>query len=86
MYPWCMEYIAEKDLWCVETKLPMTIHGFVCRKSGVLYMFINSELSPEAKEEAIEHELDHIEHGDLFSEENAFDIENSKLQASKICK
>lgn len=70
-----MEYLAEKDVWCVKTPMPMTVHGFCCRKAGVIYMFINSQLSPKAEEEAIEHEFEHIDNGDLYSEEEAAEIE-----------
>ena len=73
-----MEYIAEKDVWCEEAKLPMAVHSFVCRKNGQIFMIVNSELSDEAKKEAIEHELDHIEENDLSSEEPAVEIERRR--------
>lgn len=67
--------MAKKDIWCAETPLPMTIHGFVCRRFGIIYMFINSLLSPAAKKEAIEHEFEHIDNNDLYSDEYAIVIE-----------
>ena len=74
-----MEYLIREDVWCVETPMPLTVHGFVCRKSGQIYMIINSDLSDEAKKEAIRHELDHIDGGDLYSEEDAVVIEREKI-------
>lgn len=73
-----MEYIAAKDVWCDEAKLPMAVHAFVCRKNGQIFMIVNSALSDEAKKEAIEHELDHIEENDLYSEEDATLIEEKR--------
>ena len=78
-----MEYLAKKDVWCIEIHLPMAIHGFVCWKQETNYMFINANLSPEAKEEAIEHEFDHIDSGDLFSDEDASVIEERKQVTGK---
>ena len=73
-----VEYYAEKDIWIEEKRLPMSVHGFVCRKNGQTFMVINSDLSDEAKQEAFNHELDHIEHDDLYSEEDAVSIESRR--------
>lgn len=70
-----MEYIADKDIWYAEEKMPLSVHGFVCRKCGQVFMVINADLSEEAKRDAIRHELDHIDNGDLFKEEDATEIE-----------
>lgn len=70
-----MEYIADKDIWCEERKMPLSVHGFVCRKNGHVFMIINADLSEEAKREAIKHEFEHLRKDDLFSEENATEIE-----------
>ena len=70
-----MEYIADKDIWYAEEKMPLSVHGFVCRKGGQVFMVINADLSEEAKRDAIRHELDHIDNGDLFKEEDATRIE-----------
>ena len=81
-----MEYIASKDVWCEEVKLPMAVHAFVCRKNGQLFMIVNSDLSDEAKKEAIEHELDHIDQNDLYSEEDAALIEGKRNVYKKASK
>lgn len=70
-----MEYLPEKDVWIKETKMPLSVHGFVCRKCGQIYLFVNADLSDEAKRETLDHEFEHIDNDDLFSEEEAVTIE-----------
>lgn len=64
----------------------MAVHAFVCRKNGQLFMIVNSDLSDEAKKEAIEHELDHIDQNDLYSEEDAALIEGKRNVYKKASK
>lgn len=78
-----MEYIAEKDIWCEEKRMPMSVHGFVCRKFGERFMVINADLSDEAKAEAIRHEFDHIDNDDLYSDETAIEIE-SRMEGNYV--
>lgn len=55
--------------------LPTTIAGF-CRKMSDGYcVVINARLSSEAQRRAYLHEVDHIERGDLESDEDADSIE-----------
>lgn len=70
-----MEYNPKYDFWLIETRLPLSVHGFVCRKNGQTYMFINADLSEETKRETVRHEMDHIENGDLYRDEPATEIE-----------
>ena len=56
----------------------MSVHGFVCRKNGLTFMIINSDLSDEAKREAFDHEIDHIDNDDLYSDEDAVYIESRR--------
>lgn len=46
--------------------LPMKQHGIVAMDAnGDYIVVINAKLSPEKQQEALEHELSHINHGDL---------------------
>ena len=73
-----MEYLTREDVWCAEVPMPMSVHSFVCRKGGLIFLIVNADLSDEAKEEAIRHEFDHLEHEDLYSEEDAAVIERER--------
>lgn len=47
-------------------ELPMKQHGIVAMDAnGDYIVVINAKLSPEKQQEALEHELSHIQHGDL---------------------
>ena len=63
-----MEYLIRQDVWCAEVQMPMSVHSFVCRKNGLIFLIVNANLSDEAKKKAIDHEMDHIDQGDLYSE------------------
>jgi hypothetical protein len=54
----------------------MDIKGFAVLKDSVITIVINDNLSPEARMEAYEHEIYHIEHDDFYSDRNVDDIEN----------
>ena len=70
-----MEYNPKYDFWLIETRLPLSVHGFVCRKNDQTYMVINADLSEETKLETVQHEIDHLKRGDLYREEPATEIE-----------
>ena len=55
--------------------MPMAVHSFVCRKDGITFLFVNADLSEEAKRKAVEHEFEHIDRGDLYSDEDAVEME-----------
>lgn len=78
-----MEYNPKYDFWLIETRLPLSVHGFVCRKNGQTYMVINADLSEETKRETVQHEIDHIENGDLYCDEPATEIEEELCTRSK---
>lgn len=73
-----MEYLAREDVWYAELPMPMSVHSFVCRKGGLIFLIVNSNLSDDAKRDALEHEFDHIDSGDLFSDEDAAEIERKR--------
>lgn len=57
--------------------MPLTIRGFtVPDENGDYNIYINSDLSDEAKAETLKHEKLHIENNDFESDELARDIEN----------
>ena len=53
-----------------EIELPMKIRGYTSPDEDDNYnIYINKDLSDDAKQKALEHELSHIEKGHLFCEE-----------------
>ncbi len=59
-----------------EMKMPLTIRAFtVPDENGDYNIYINSDLSDEAKAEALEHEKKHIENDDFTSDDLARKIE-----------
>jgi len=60
-----------------SVRMPCSVRAFVIEDSdGDYNVYVNSNLSPEAQERAIQHELKHISNGDTHSEWNAQHIEN----------
>ncbi len=61
-----------------EMKMPLTIRAFtVPDENGDYNIYINSDLSDEAKAEALEHEKKHIENDDFTSGDLARKIEKN---------
>lgn len=59
-----------------ETKMPLAIRAFtVPDANGDYNIYINSDLSDEAKATALKHEKKHIENNDFSSDELAREIE-----------
>lgn len=57
--------------------LPYHVHGFTMpNDDGTYSVYINSLLSPRAQRAALEHELRHIQNGDLYSAESVATIES----------
>ena len=64
------------SIYIREMKMPLTIRAFtVPDENGDFNIYINSDLSDEAKEEALKHEKLHIENNDFASDELARKIE-----------
>lgn len=64
-----------ENIRTVSQDLPTTIDGFTVASNDDWYtIFINDKLSPEQKQKAYEHELEHILCGD-FSKETVSNIE-----------
>lgn len=72
-----MEYDAKNDCWVTVTPvLPGAIKGATGEEAdGTNIVLINACLSDEAKEEAYQHETEHIRNGDIHSERKAHEIE-----------
>lgn len=59
-------------------KLPPTIHGAVRIDSeGFPSIYINADLSPQAKKAAFLHELHHIENDDFYNNKSIQDVEGA---------
>lgn len=63
-----------------EMKMPLTIRAFtVPDANGDYNIYINNDLSEEAKEKSLNHEKMHIENNDFSSSELARAIEQSSI-------
>lgn len=51
----------------------------VSHPDGIPNIYINSNVCPKRKKEALKHELEHLMKGDLFSEESAECIESRMI-------
>ena len=59
-------------------KLPATVHGAVrVDKDGFASIYINQDLSPEAKKAAFRHEIRHIQHDDFYNDRTIEEVEES---------
>ena len=64
------------DINTILYPLPMQVKGFAVLKDSVITIVINENLSPEARLEAYQHEIYHIEHDDFYSDKDINEIEN----------
>jgi hypothetical protein len=63
-----------------EMKMPLTIRAFtVPDANGDYNIYINNDLSEEAKEKSLNHEKKHIENNDFSSSDLARVIEQSSI-------
>jgi hypothetical protein len=63
-----------------EMKMPLTIRAFtVPDANGDYNIYINNDLSEEAKEKSLKHEKMHIENNDFSSSDLARVIEQSSI-------
>lgn len=72
-----VEYLAKWDaMLCLAENLPLSVRAFVVRTADCSYcIVINAALSESAKRRAVQHELRHIERGDLFSDSPVSELE-----------
>jgi hypothetical protein len=64
-----------------EMKMPLTIRAFtVPDANGDYNIYINNDLSEEAKEKSLKHEKKHIENNDFSSSDLARVIENKSTE------
>ncbi|MBE6747898.1 MAG: hypothetical protein E7557_01555 [Ruminococcaceae bacterium] len=62
-----------------EMKMPLTIRAFtVPDANGDYNIYINNDLSEEAKQKSLNHEKEHIENNDFLSSELARVIEMTR--------
>lgn len=62
-----------------EMKMPLTIRAFtVPDENGDYNIYINNDLSEEAKQKSLNHEKNHIENNDFLSSELARAIESNR--------
>ena len=51
------------------------VDGAIVSHPDIANIYINEKISPERQREALQHELEHLENDDLYSEESAEVIE-----------
>lgn len=75
-----MSPVPERDYIVREIELPFEVKGIVTpNPDGTFSIYINSKLSPDQKEKALEHEVKHIENDDFYNDESIEEIERNNL-------
>ena len=69
------EYLPREDCRVTVCKLPPHVKGLCTVKGADELIFINEDLSEEAKLAAFTHELRHLRRGDLYSDKPLEEIE-----------
>lgn len=68
------------DLRIVRVKMPIRVHGYAvksCQPDGDFYTaIINEDLSEEATQRAVLHEIQHVKEDDFTSEYSVSEIES----------
>lgn len=74
-------YVGERDnnIFVYEERMPYTVRAVVVPGKNGYTVYVNDHLSEDAKVKAIQHELEHIQRGDLHSEKLATDIEKDLM-------
>ena len=67
-----------EDCRVVLLDLPTTISGFVREVDGYKTVVLNSRMDYASQRDTYRHELEHIEHGDLYSMDPADQIEGAR--------
>lgn len=63
------DYLCKYDCWLAVCPLPDHIDGLIKDKNGQIIILINENLSEEKREEALQHELQHLKRGDLYADQ-----------------
>lgn len=66
------------DYHVILKDMPTTIPGFVRACGGHYTIVINARMSYARQRKTFRHEVEHIEHGDLFSQDPADQIEGAR--------
>ena len=57
-------------------KLPGTVHGAIrIDNDGFASIYINEQLSPQAKRAAFLHELRHLRNDDMYNDKSIYEVE-----------
>ncbi len=58
-------------------KLPATVRGAVrIDNDGFASIYINEQLSPQAKKAAFLHEIRHLQNDDMYNDKSIYEVEN----------
>lgn len=70
------QYLPREDCRVAVCKLPPHVKGLCTVKDTDELIFINEDLSDEAKARALQHELRHLRRGDLHRDATIEEIED----------
>lgn len=57
-------------------KLPATVHGAIrIDNEGFASIYINEQLSPQAKKAAFLHEIRHLQNDDMYNDKSIYEVE-----------
>lgn len=68
--------MTEDEFRVYLVPLPATVHGAVrVDKDGFPSIYINQDLSPQAKKDAFRHEMRHIQRDDFYNNKSIEEVE-----------
>ena len=62
------EYLEKEDIYLITELLPTGTEGFCKEVDSYRFAFVDINLGDEKKREAAEHEIRHLENGDLYKD------------------
>lgn len=78
------EYLPKIDVWVTQTQLPGHVRAFCKRVGFDECAVVNEDLDDDVKREAVMHEIDHVEDGDLDKELAVPMIETKKRRGWRV--
>ena len=63
-----MEYSEKYDVFIEQVEMPLSVKAFIKSLNGHVFITVNSNLSDEAKQREVIHEISHLKNCDLISE------------------
>ena len=81
-----MEYNEKYDVFITQIEMPLRIKAFIKSINGHVFITVNSNLSDEAKQREVIHEISHLKKCDLINEMPVAFIERDVKKGTRKAK